>query len=219
MWTESEIIQEFRYKTGEFKNLIQRRDWNELFIRHQHINPFETYWRELLAEIVDLKRKNSDERTLLMIAVNDYGCNVVKILLERGADVTETTRYNIGWMHSKDSTGWTALHYAAAINGFCNIIEATSNTGNIEAIKLLLEYEANIDATDDSEETPLMWAVKASSACALKFLLTRGARLDLKNNDGHTALDIAKLYRHQAYSKLFRNEYKKTIEFLETQQK
>merc|ERR1712098_635179 len=96
--------------------------------------------------------------------------------------------------------GWTALHYAACYD-------------RIEVMKLLLEFEAEIDVIDRCEETPLMKTVKWSNVDAVKLLLERDARLDLKNNDKETALDIAKEYR-------YRNDSRKEIiiELLETKQ-
>merc|ERR1712098_79252 len=79
----------------------------------------------------------------------------------------------------------------------------------IVAIKLLLEFKAEIDATDNSKETPLMWAVRHENVEAVKLLLERDALLDLQNNDKETAFDIAKSYR-------YRNET--IIELLETKQ-
>jgi len=99
-------------------------------------------------------------------------------------------------VNAKDSVGWTALHYATFYD-------------RIEVMKLLLEFEVEIDATDKWEETPLMKTVKSKNVNAVKLLLQRDARLDFKNNDEKTALDIAKTYR-------YRNET--IIELLETKQ-
>merc|ERR1712098_864779 len=108
----------------------------------------------------------------------------------------------MGDVNATDSDGWTALHFAA-----CD--------GRIEAMKLLLEFEAKINATHATtfEETPLMMAVRSENVDAVKLLLERGALLDLKNNDEKTAFDIAKEYRNRNY---IRNET--IIELLETKQ-
>merc|ERR1712098_90512 len=92
----------------------------------------------------------------LMKAIMRDDPNVVKILLERGADV------------NADSEGWTAMHFAASY-------------GRIELMELLLEFEAEIDAIDNWEETPLMKAVRSKDIDAVELLLERDARLDLKN--------------------------------------
>merc|ERR1712098_835660 len=112
--------------------------------------------------------------------------NVVRILLERGADV-----------NAKDWFGYTALHYAAARK-------------KTENIQLLLDFKAEMDATNILEETPLMKAVRYSNINSVKVLLEHGPRLNVKNDHGDTALDIAKFYRC---------ENEKIIELLESQQK
>jgi len=119
-----------------------------------------------LAEIVDMNRKYENDETVLMRAVAIDEPNIVKILLERGANV-----------FAKNSTGWTALHYAAIY-------------GRIEAMKLLLEFNAEINATDKSKETPLM---KVVSVKIVKIFLERGADVNTKDSDGRTVLHFAAL--------------------------
>ena len=56
---------------------------------------------------------------------------------------------------------------------------------------MLLEAGADIHALDDDDETPLHWAAKHGPVEALEFLLKRGARTDLKDNQGNLPIDVA----------------------------
>ena len=73
---------------------------------------------------------------------------VLKVLLAHGANVNCTTRNNIetgGFMRDCRTKGETPLHRAAAF-------------GDEEAIQMLLDAGAKIDAKDMNGETPLSWA-------------------------------------------------------------
>jgi len=79
---------------------------------------------------------------------------------------------------AKNKSGETALHEAAA-------------KGNIDAIELLLNNNAPIEAPDNDGDTPLINAAKNGRTKAILALLARGANIDSRNNNGETALLIA----------------------------
>jgi ankyrin repeat protein len=61
-------------------------------------------------------------------------------------------------------------------------------------VKLLLAKGADIEAKDILHLTPLMWASKNGQAEMVKLLLNCGARRNIRNSSGQTALDLAKDY-------------------------
>ncbi len=71
--------------------------------------------------------------------------------------------------------------------------------GRTEEVKVLLEKGADINATDSLRWTPLMTAAFNGKIDTVKFLLERGADVNLENDDGTTALKLAKGRR---YSKI-----------------
>lgn len=99
--------------------------------------------------------------------------------------------------------GWTLLHYA---------IEAE----NFEAADWLLKNGANIDSQDTTGCSPLHCAVLSDIEMAIaadmpiemhsvKFLISHGADINLRNKQGQTPGDIAKSFgieAHQRYSNL-----------------
>jgi uncharacterized protein len=108
-------------------------------------------------------RTSEDESPLMMAALKGH-LELVKKLVERGADVNKT--------------GWTALHYAAT-------------NGHLAIMELLLEQHAYIDAESPNGTTPLMMAAHYGTPAAVKLLLEAGADATLKNHLGLSAVDFA----------------------------
>ncbi|WP_312967439.1 ankyrin repeat domain-containing protein [Acinetobacter gerneri] len=109
-----------------------------------------------------------DQRTFLMSAIVEKKIDIVKHLLDIGADVN---------IHEK--IGLTALHFAALEN-------------NLEIIKLLIESGAEIDAIDNQGNTPLWRAIMTTDGDSdiSKYLVSKGADLDQKNKHGVSPRDL-----------------------------
>ncbi len=112
----------------------------------------------------DLNAANRQGETPLMMAALKGHTELVRRLVDKGADVNKT--------------GWTPLHYAAT-------------NGHIAIIDLLLENHAYIDAESPNGSTPLMMAAQYGTASAVKLLLESGADPSLKNQLGLSAIDFA----------------------------
>lgn len=96
---------------------------------------------------------------------------LVQLLLDSGATV------NI-----RDMVSSTPLHWAVSYR-------------HMAVVKLLLMEGADINARDRAGTTPLMRSAAPNPGrggwAILRLLLDNGAATDLKNNAGHTALDLA----------------------------
>jgi uncharacterized protein len=90
--------------------------------------------------------------TALQLAVMQNHGAVVLALLKAGASV-----------QTRNAIGWTPLHDAAY-------------GGNISLIDLLLSHSADINATDDTGNTPAAIAVLNGEVIAAKYLRERGGR-------------------------------------------
>ncbi len=92
----------------------------------------------------------------------------VKKLLDKGVSPDIT-----------DSSGYTALHYAA-------------RAGNVEVVKLLFEFKANPNPrTASGRDCPLHRSAYQGHENATRLLLENGADPLLQNADGQTALHKA----------------------------
>lgn len=129
-----------------------------------------------LKQKFDVNAANSDKRTALMFAAFNAQTDIVKMLIDAGADVNQ-----------QDAGGTSPLMFAAsAPNGSA-------------AVVLLLDAGAEINMIDSNEHfTALMWAAAEGQAENVKLLLERGADATLQDIDGDTAESFAAQAGHTA---------------------
>jgi ankyrin repeat protein len=115
---------------------------------------------------VDLSNK-SGETPLMMASIQGNLPLVQTLVLKNKAMV--------------DHIGWTPLHYACT-------------RGHIDVAQFLIANGATVDAMSLGNTTPLMMAVQSGNEQLVKLLLDKGADLQLRNNNGLSAIDIADIY-------------------------
>lgn len=128
--------------------------------------------------IINSKTENS--RTPLMYAacLQDAGSRVkfTHLLLEKGAVV-----------NCQDEDGRTALSLACEM-------------GHLDAVKLLVQFNADPDISDAWGNNALMYAAFSGQSQVLEFLVRAfkrlGLRLDKTNNAGHSAIEVANFFGH-----------------------
>jgi len=105
----------------------------------------------------------------LIKSVDDGDINAVRRLLERGARVSE----------ADEQTGMTALHIACFID-------------RLDIVRVLIEFHADVNATNNYGCTPLHVACEKSKNRSLPdFLHAQGARPLILTNDGRSILHVA----------------------------
>jgi ankyrin repeat protein len=132
---------------------------------------------------VDVKSKDRLDRTPLSWAAERGHEAVVKLLLEKGAE-----------LETRDKThDRTPLLWAAAF-------------GHVAVVKLLLEKGAEIDTRDSySSQTPLSNAAQFGHLAVVKLLLERGSKVETRDKLlGQTPLSHAAEKGHDAVVKLLR---------------
>uniref|UniRef100_A0A915KIS4 Notch n=1 Tax=Romanomermis culicivorax TaxID=13658 RepID=A0A915KIS4_ROMCU len=117
---------------------------------------------------LNLEARNNDGCTPLILAARQgNGSAIIQLLLSNKASVS-----------AQDNEGNTALHFAASLD-------------DIEAVKCLVNFGGNKDATNQDDQTPLFVAVREGRYNATLTLLHMGANKDMVDNWEHCPLQLA----------------------------
>ena len=92
---------------------------------------------------------------------------------------------NVELVEWPNGSGQSPLHVAARF-------------GQVECARLLLEYDAVIDARDANEQTPLHLCGVCGQTAAARFLLEQGAEPAPRDRAGNTPLSQAAFFAHEA---------------------
>jgi ankyrin repeat protein len=132
-------------------------------------------------------RVNELGATPFLMAAIAADAEYMKALVDLGADPSLT-----------NNDGTTALMIAAGVGTRSPGEDAGTEEEVIEAMQLALDLGADINAVDDHGETAMHAAAYKNLPGAVKFLASKGARIDVwntRNEYGWTPLTIARGYR------------------------
>ncbi|XP_046581763.1 uncharacterized protein LOC124289201 [Haliotis rubra] len=135
---------------------------------------------EKLVRLVPVDDPDENGFTPLMYAVRSDSPELIDLLITNGANI-----------NTKDSRGSTYLHSACWRR-------------NVNACAKLLELGMDVDVLDSGNITPLMGLARNEEDCTevAKFLVERGANIDVRDKDGNTMLHVsAKSDGHPAFAK------------------
>lgn len=130
---------------------------------------------ELLKKGANDKILDENGRSLLHVAAYNNHKNLLELFINRG----QTFDIN----NTKDIQNITKTLFKAPYE---NIVEAAKNS-DLEAIKFLLSHGANIEATDDENNSALIIAVKNNHFDIVSLLLKKGAFTQAKDLCNKTA--------------------------------
>ena len=163
------------------------------------------------ANCAEIERYNGQ----LLIAANTGNVEDMRRLLGAGADI-----------ESKDNSGETPLSRAAE-NGHLNVVQFLVNEasadveskdvyqriplsyaaeyGHLEVAEFLVneaDPKADVESKSDSRRTPLSYAASNGELKVVKFLINEtGADITSKNEEGKTALDVARREAQESWRK------------------
>lgn len=122
--------------------------------------------------------------TDLMTASHFGLCEVMRLLIQKGAKVDAAMFHNSpGFIHGLN--GSTALHEAA-------------REGHEDAVRMLLDHGAAVNAQSKSGTTPLSLAAQRGHIDVVQLLVKRKADLNITARLNHTPLEQAILNRHES---------------------
>ncbi|THC88226.1 hypothetical protein EYZ11_012330 [Aspergillus tanneri] len=140
-------------------------------------NASPTIMKMLIDSGIQVDSQDSWGRTPLQVAAY-YSCaRAVRLLLHYGADPNfKNTRYS--------GKGRTALFYAAEK-------PRNSRKDNKAIIRTLVMQGAQVDAIDDRQETPLLYAVSQGAIKQAQALVENGSSIMARDAGGETVLHLA----------------------------
>ena len=157
--------------------------------------------RELLDSGVDPNTRDINGDTILLFASSRDRIEIVKLLLQSGAEPNLVNTYSGSTpLHLASSYGYTdivrLLLEAGAnpniTNGNGNTpLHLASSSGYTDIVRLLLETGANPNIRDRNGNTPLISASSRDRIEIVKMLLEHGVDPSIRNNDGESAYDLA----------------------------
>ena len=146
-------------------------------------------------------RDRNFQQTALMFAVRDNHPDVVRLLVQRGADVNAKTRQGEtpGWILPNSVPGFG--HGVGIVRGglpergsryfipgaLTSLLYAARD-GRLEPAKILMDAGADLELPDANGITPLLMAISNNQIPVARFLLERGAKINASDWYGRTPL-------------------------------
>jgi ankyrin repeat protein len=133
--------------------------------------------RRWLYSLGDVSWVDFTGQTPFLRAALSGDTTTMRLLVEHGADPNLAT-----------PAGTTPLMAAAGVNWVVAQTYTESPQALIDAVMLCLELGADVNAANSMGLTALLGAVNRGSNDIIRLLVDRGARLDVKDKEGRTAL-------------------------------
>ena len=144
---------------------------------------------------------NAEHFSPLMSASFRGDTDVLKVLIEKGADATARNRFGFSPLHGASFNGTVEatrlllskrIDANVEVEGFTPAMWAAVH-GKTEALRLLVAAGAKLNVQQDQfGTTPLMWASTTGHADTIRFLVRNGADVNVRDAFGNTPLSWAR---------------------------
>jgi ankyrin repeat protein len=157
----------------------------------------------LLAKGTLVDERNYFKRTALKEAIIRNKREVVKILIEAGANVNDKahdwTPLGLALVASSEDIFkdliFAGANYSERFSNGKTLLIAAASSGGKEKLAVLLFFGEDINATDKNGVNALMNAILGSyppNPYVIKFLISKGININAVSDEGLTALDYVK---------------------------
>lgn len=130
----------------------------------------------LLTKVPDLNQKSSHGETALFRAISAQRLDIVKMLVEGGADVNLPGPKHMLWpaVHCPPILE-LILDNGATLAKAPGVLELATSMNSLEAVNILLRHGVDINAKKDGIFTPLCTAIRDDHVALVDILLAAGA--------------------------------------------
>ncbi len=168
---------------------FDKDELEEQFFDAVIVNDFEKV-KQLLDDGVDINATNYSLTALMKACACGY-TKLVKLLLDRGADVTiKNSEGSTALMMAKETENEETINLLFHYEQNQEIFDAIKDN-NIPEVKRLLAKGEDVNARDAFARTTLMYACLWENVETVRLLLERGASVELKDKDNATVLMYA----------------------------
>lgn len=193
------------HKYDDFKKILNNKininlqdEYNNTLIHYAIIFNQEDIIKILLSLNCKIDYLDTDGKTILYHPIKYGYNNILNILFTNTNNIIGIPINNI-----KDKSNNSSLHYAVLYN-------------NIEAIKLLLLYNVNINNINNDGNTALFIAVQNNNINIIKILLdNKNIKVNLINNNSLSVLHIAIIKRYISIINIFINDKRFDLNIVE----
>jgi ankyrin repeat protein len=144
--------------------------------------------------------------TALNLAARAGHSSIIKMLLAKGADPNIPSRDGVPPLMAAMEAGKSLAALALVKGGaspdahnadYVYAIHLAAFSGDLDVVKALAEAKADLNAVIRTNgRTALHWAVEKDMGSVVEFLVKEGARTDIADKAGRTAVDLARTKPH-----------------------
>lgn len=155
----------------------------------------------LLKKGADINKKNSLDKTALMLAVERGYSKIAETLLNESANYTDRYRTNekpilyhaalMGYINTVSVLVKAGANVNETDRDSYNALHGAADGGNTDIAKILITAGTNINAQSKYGWTPLAISTYHEHIQFVKLLLENGAKADIKTLKGRTPLQMA----------------------------